>query len=222
MEVINVLLSSQFKKGFVTCRKCTPSYSSTPLLFRNHALEKVIESLSIPCSHSAHGCNEYFPYLGASMANHEKDCRYKPRPCFVKDCRFKAPNGALAVQHLTAEHRVKIRNFNYEVPLRVSIDVDEPLLVLKASDDGVDFVLLNAFDSSSDQNNFSVVCCSQSRPSKKMFSKLAARSAEGMELSLKAPVQQWQGFSCIPLFLIVPDNFYGQDGKLEVHIYAED
>ncbi|XP_074586939.1 E3 ubiquitin-protein ligase SINA-like 7 [Curcuma longa] len=213
----------QSEKGFVTCRECQkilkPSSSN-----RNHALETVMESLSIPCPHSAHGCNEYVPYLGDSMANHEKDCRYAPRPCFVKECAFEAPNGALQVQHLTEEHRFTIYNFSYGVPLRVFMGPAEPLLVLKASDDGVHFVLLNSFDKSSDHNNFSVVSCSQSRPSKKMFCKLAARSDEGMELSLDAPVEEWKGLFYPPVYLLVPGYFYGEDGKLdlEIHIYAEE
>ncbi|XP_074559167.1 E3 ubiquitin-protein ligase SINA-like 3 [Curcuma longa] len=218
----------QFEKGFVACHKCqkalTPSSSSTPVYIRNHSLEKVIESLSIPCSHSTHGCNEYLPYLGSSIANHEKDCSYAPRRCFVKECAFKAPNGAL-VQHLTAEHRIKIHNFSYDVPLRVSIGRHESLLVLRASNDGVDFVLLDYFgDSSKHYNNFSVVCCSQSRPSKKIFSKLVARSDKGGELSLKAPVEQWNGFFRTTVFLVVPPYFYDRDGKIdmEVYMYVED
>ncbi|XP_074586938.1 uncharacterized protein LOC141842847 [Curcuma longa] len=179
------------------------------------------EFLSIPCSHSTHGCNEYLPYLGSSIANHEKDCSYVPRRCFVKKCAFEAPNGAL-VQHLTAEHRSTIHNFSYEVPLRVSIDPYEPLLVLRESDDGVDFVLFEPFDNCSEHYNFSVVCCSQSRPSNKIFSKLAATSDEGMEISLKAPVEQWKGLFGVSL--VVPGCFYNRDGKidLDVYMYVED
>ncbi|XP_074559405.1 E3 ubiquitin-protein ligase SINA-like 10 [Curcuma longa] len=217
----------QNEQGFAACHKCqktlTPSSSSTPGYIRNHALEKVIESLSIPCSHSAHGCNEYLPYLGSSIANHEKDCSYAPRRrCFIKKCAFEAPNGAL-VQHLTAEHRIKIHYFSYEVPLRVSIDPDEPLLVLRASDDGVDFVLFNSVDKCSEYHNFSVVCCSQSRPSKKIFSKLALAD-EGIEIWLKIPVEQWDGLFCTTAFLVVPPYFYGPDGKidLKVSMHVED
>ncbi|XP_074560620.1 E3 ubiquitin-protein ligase SINA-like 7 [Curcuma longa] len=212
----------QFEKGFVTCRECQkilePSSSN-----RNHGLETVMESLSIPCPHSAHGCNEYVPYLRSSIANHEKDCHYAPRPCFVKVCPFEAPNGALQVEHLTEKHRFTIYNFSYDVPLRVFMRRAEPLLVLKASDDGVHFVLLNSFDKYSD-HNFSVVSCSQYRPSKEMFCKLTATSDEGMELSLDAPVKEWNGFFGTQVSLAVPGYFYGEDGKLdlEIHIYVED
>ncbi|KAG6526887.1 hypothetical protein ZIOFF_008974 [Zingiber officinale] len=103
----------QFEKGFiVTCPKCRRCSSSTPGFIRNYALEQVIESLSIRCSHSIH--ESY---------------------------------GAL-VQHLTTEHNFTIYNFSYDIPLRVSMSLAEPLLVLNASndDDGDIFVLLNMFD----------------------------------------------------------------------------
>ncbi|KAG6523070.1 hypothetical protein ZIOFF_012923 [Zingiber officinale] len=58
----------QFEKGFiVTCPKCRRSSSSTPGFIRNYALEQVIESLSIRCSHSIHECKEYVPYLEDSF-----------------------------------------------------------------------------------------------------------------------------------------------------------
>ncbi|XP_074586944.1 E3 ubiquitin-protein ligase SINA-like 10 [Curcuma longa] len=214
---------------FAVCHNCqntlTPSPSLTPGYIRNRSLEKVIESLFIPCSHSAHGCNQYLPYLGSSIANHEKECNYAPRPCLVKECSFQAPNGAM-VQHLTAEHRIKIYNISYEIPLQVSIDPEEPLLVLRASDDGVDFVLFEPFENCSDHCSFSVVCCSQSRPSRKIFSKLelVAMLDEGMEISVRAPVEQWDGLFWTTAYLVVPPYFYGPDGKidLKVSMHVED
>jgi E3 ubiquitin-protein ligase SIAH1 len=74
----------------------------SPLLYnRSHGVEKIIESIQVPCSNTKYGCSVKTSYY--ERAGHETKCQYAP--CFCPDtgCSFSASTGLLQ-EHFTTEH----------------------------------------------------------------------------------------------------------------------
>ncbi|KAI3995564.1 hypothetical protein MKX01_023309 [Papaver californicum] len=69
------------------------------------ALEKVAESLELPCRHQALGCHDIFPYY--SKLKHEQHCRYRPYNCPYagSECCVTGDIPIL-VGHLKDDHKV--------------------------------------------------------------------------------------------------------------------
>ena len=69
---------------------------------RCHGVEKIIESIQVPCSNTKYGCSVKTSYY--ERAGHETKCQYAP--CFCPDtgCSFSASTGLLQ-EHFTTEHQ---------------------------------------------------------------------------------------------------------------------
>ncbi|XP_076899726.1 putative E3 ubiquitin-protein ligase SINAT1 [Bidens hawaiensis] len=77
---------NQCPNGHTLCSKCKarvqnrcPTCRSELGNIRCLALEKVAESLEIPCRHQNLGCLDIFPYY--SKLKHEQKCRFRPYKC---------------------------------------------------------------------------------------------------------------------------------------------
>lgn len=73
------------------------------------ALEKVAESLELPCRFQDLGCHNIFPYYG--KLKHEKSCKYRPYSCPYAgaDCSVTGDIQFLAM-HLKDDHRVDMHD----------------------------------------------------------------------------------------------------------------
>ncbi len=73
------------------------------------ALEKVAESLELPCRHQVFGCHDIFPYY--SKLKHEKHCKYRPYNCPYAgaDCSVTG-DVPLLVMHLKKDHKVDMQD----------------------------------------------------------------------------------------------------------------
>ncbi|KAI3902095.1 hypothetical protein MKW92_003606 [Papaver armeniacum] len=69
------------------------------------ALEKVAESLELPCRHQALGCHDIFPYY--SKLKHEQHCRYRPYNCPYAGSECSVTGDiSILVGHLKDDHKV--------------------------------------------------------------------------------------------------------------------
>ncbi|RZC79211.1 hypothetical protein C5167_003418 [Papaver somniferum] len=69
------------------------------------ALEKVAESLELPCRHQALGCHDIFPYY--SKLQHEQHCRYRPYNCPYAGSECSVTGDIpILVGHLKDDHKV--------------------------------------------------------------------------------------------------------------------
>jgi len=73
------------------------------------ALEKVAESLELPCKFQSLGCLDIFPYY--SKLKHEQHCRFRPYSCPYagSECSVTGDIPAL-VSHLKDDHKVDMHD----------------------------------------------------------------------------------------------------------------
>ncbi|URD73244.1 E3 ubiquitin-protein ligase [Musa troglodytarum] len=88
------------------------------------ALEKVAESLELPCKYYSHGCPEVFPYY--SKSKHESQCNYRPYNCPYagSECSVVGDIPFL-VTHLRDDHKVDM----HTGCTRSIIDMSNPIPV---------------------------------------------------------------------------------------------
>ncbi|KAK4740791.1 hypothetical protein SAY87_024379 [Trapa incisa] len=96
------------------------------------ALEKVAESLELPCSFQDLGCHNIFPYYG--KLKHEKSCKYRPYTCPYagSDCSVTGDIQFL-VMHLKDDHRVDMHDgstFNHRYVKSNPLEVDNATWML--------------------------------------------------------------------------------------------
>ncbi|KAL6608228.1 hypothetical protein ACP70R_041291 [Stipagrostis hirtigluma subsp. patula] len=81
--------------------KCHVCGIATSGYRRCHAMERMVESVRVPCPNAAHGCTARPTYYG--QQGHRLMCPYMPCCCPGKDCGFVGSLGAL-LDHFTAVH----------------------------------------------------------------------------------------------------------------------
>ncbi|KAG8657765.1 E3 ubiquitin-protein ligase SINAT2 isoform X1 [Manihot esculenta] len=73
------------------------------------ALEKVAESLELPCKYQIVGCPDIFPYY--SKLKHEKNCKYRPYNCPYAGAECSVTGDIpLLVMHLKNDHKVDMHD----------------------------------------------------------------------------------------------------------------
>ncbi|OEL20643.1 hypothetical protein BAE44_0018337 [Dichanthelium oligosanthes] len=97
--------------GHVLCSPCRDKVAPAgrchvcrdPTGFRRcHAMEKMVDSVRVPCPHAAHGCADRPAYH--DRERHARECVHAPCRCPVGDaCGFAGSVSALA-EHLTSTH----------------------------------------------------------------------------------------------------------------------
>ncbi|CAN6326722.1 unnamed protein product [Urochloa humidicola] len=78
------------------CRIPLGSYN-----IRCHAMERLVESIRVPCPHAAHGCTTRVTYY--DRRSHGKACQHALRSCPSKGCGFVGSAGAL-LDHIAGAH----------------------------------------------------------------------------------------------------------------------
>ncbi|GAA0151778.1 ubiquitin-protein ligase [Lithospermum erythrorhizon] len=73
------------------------------------ALEKVAESLELPCRYQSLGCDDIFPYY--NKHKHEQHCRFRPYNCPYAGSECSAVGDiATLVEHLKGDHHVDMHD----------------------------------------------------------------------------------------------------------------
>ncbi|CAN6340660.1 unnamed protein product [Urochloa humidicola] len=75
--------------------------SSGSCFLPSHAMDRLVESVRVPCPHAAHGCAARLAYY--DRRSHGEACPYAPRVCPFNDCDFAGAMGAL-LDHLAGAH----------------------------------------------------------------------------------------------------------------------
>ncbi|KAI0499403.1 hypothetical protein KFK09_020306 [Dendrobium nobile] len=106
----------QCPNGHTLCSKCKATVQNRCPICRQElgnirclALEKVAESLELPCRYLTVGCSEIFPYY--SKLKHEQLCRYRPYNCPYagSECLVSGDIPTL-VAHLRDDHKVDMHD----------------------------------------------------------------------------------------------------------------
>ncbi|TVU45921.1 hypothetical protein EJB05_05431, partial [Eragrostis curvula] len=100
--------------GHVLCSICRARLSKCPLCSGTvfqlcFAMERVVESVVVPCSFAKDGCAKEISYL--NKKTHEKGCRYGPCFCPESGCGFIGPTPSL-LNHFTT-HKWPSTPFKY-------------------------------------------------------------------------------------------------------------
>lgn len=95
------------------CSVCSRAVSR-----RCHGMERVVESIVVPCSNAAHGCTAMMAY--GEKAEHEEVCPHAPCFCPEQGCGFAGTTEAL-LNHFAAEHEWPVTAFKYVEPFDVPV-----------------------------------------------------------------------------------------------------
>ncbi|KAI5009417.1 hypothetical protein ZWY2020_011554 [Hordeum vulgare] len=121
----------QCKVGHLVCSACRDKLRgskkkacgvcSRPVSRRCHGMERVVESMVVPCSNAAHGCTAMLmAYGGDKKTEHEEACPHAPCFCPEQGCGFAGTTGAL-LDHLAAKHEWPVTEFDYFEPVDVPV-----------------------------------------------------------------------------------------------------
>ncbi|TKW24201.1 hypothetical protein SEVIR_3G037200v4 [Setaria viridis] len=101
----------QCDEGHVVCSPCRDKLApkgrchvcgiATHNYHRCHAMERLVESICVPCPNAAHGCGARPAYYDQHV--HCQTCPHAPRRCPGKDCSFLGSTEAL-LDHFTGAH----------------------------------------------------------------------------------------------------------------------
>ncbi|CAI9779427.1 unnamed protein product [Fraxinus pennsylvanica] len=105
----------QCPNGHTLCTNCKRVHKRCPTCqfelgnIRCLALEKVAESLELPCRYQSLGCHDIFPYYG--KLKHEQHCRFRPYNCPYASCECSVTGDIPAlVAHLKEDHMVDMHD----------------------------------------------------------------------------------------------------------------
>lgn len=93
----------------VRVHNCCPTCRNELGNIRCLALEKVAESLDLPCRYQIYGCQDIFPYY--SKLKHEKICNYRPYSCPYAGAECSVTGDIqFLMMHLKNDHKVDMHD----------------------------------------------------------------------------------------------------------------
>ncbi|KAL0369394.1 UNVERIFIED_CONTAM: E3 ubiquitin-protein ligase SINAT2 [Sesamum angustifolium] len=105
----------QCPNGHTLCSKCQSKVRCCPICrhelgnIRCLALERVAESLELPCRYQILGCQDIFPYHG--RLRHEQNCRFRPYNCPYAGAECPVTGDIpFLVAHLKSDHKVDMHD----------------------------------------------------------------------------------------------------------------
>ncbi|KAL8529074.1 hypothetical protein ACS0TY_006514 [Phlomoides rotata] len=106
---------NQCPNGHTLCSKCQLKVRCCPICrqelgnIRCLALERVAESLQLPCKYQILGCQDIFPYNG--RLRHEQSCRFRPYRCPYAGAECPVSGSIpFLVAHLRRDHQVDMHD----------------------------------------------------------------------------------------------------------------
>ncbi|PHU29360.1 E3 ubiquitin-protein ligase SINAT2 [Capsicum chinense] len=122
----------QCPNGHALCEYCKSKVLVCPICchepgnIRCLALEKIAESLELPCRYQFYGCQDIFPYH--TRLQHEQNCRFRPYNCpyAESECAVTGDIHKL-VAHLKDHHKVDMHDgcvfkHRYDIPNPQEVD----------------------------------------------------------------------------------------------------
>ncbi|XP_065848660.1 E3 ubiquitin-protein ligase SINA-like 10 [Euphorbia lathyris] len=217
----------QCENGHIACTSCCKRIAHKcpscllPIGYnRCRAIEKVLESVKVPCQNLRYGCREMVNY--SKKFEHEKMCNHAPYSCPVSSCKFVGSCKQL-YQHFSSKHKgsaVPLR-FNATMPLFFTLN-DKTLLLQEEK--GVIFILNNR-EESPIGNVVSVNCIAPPSHKEGYFYEVTAKS-EGSNLRFQSFTKNIRKFDNNDIhpeeFLMVPRSLFGSYGQISLDLHIRD
>lgn len=178
-------------------------------------MEVGTESASALCQNKEYDCNGTLNCVDDVIP--EETCIFSPHACPLLDCNFTGSSEQLSL-HFSSKHWDCGRRFRYNIPLSVSLGVNEQFLVLQAEEDGVLFLLGKGIES---LGNTVIVTCIGPSSSQDRFLYDVVASRGVSSLRLKSLTECFPGrVEGIPPvdFLLIPFPFLGPSGQLDLEV----
>ncbi|XP_078153950.1 E3 ubiquitin-protein ligase SINA-like 10 [Carex rostrata] len=118
--------------GHVACPSCWSKVHhkchicNVPVVTRNIALEKVLESAHLPCTYANLGCREFVSYSQRQV--HADTCEFGPSLCPIPGCAHKASSGQWR-GHFLQDHRDRSIYYCYGHSCTVKIYEEDPYYI---------------------------------------------------------------------------------------------
>ncbi|KAJ6735089.1 E3 UBIQUITIN-PROTEIN LIGASE SINA-LIKE 4 [Salix purpurea] len=135
----------QCENGHTACSSCCsklankcPACSFPIGDNRCRVIEKVLESVRLPCKNMRYGCGETFTY--SKKLDHDKSCIYAPCSCPVQGCDYINSSKKLD-SHLRCRHVGEVIRFYYGGAFPLPLTAGQNFEVLQETDDGAIFIL---------------------------------------------------------------------------------
>ncbi|XP_027338262.1 E3 ubiquitin-protein ligase SINA-like 10 [Abrus precatorius] len=181
-------------------------------------IERVLESIHIPCLNVKYGCKETLSLTESN--NHDQKCIYVPCLCPYSDCHFTAPSKDLFL-HFINKHRDSIITFSYDDYFSVSLRRNDETVVLREEYDNKLFVLNNYVESLG--SVVSISCFGNSFQPGYDYSVGATYKGRSLILhSITNNIQSNTVNAPSSGFFVVPFNYFDSSGSLKLEIRIRD
>lgn len=214
----------QCRNGHLACSSCCvklgnkcPSCSSWIGNDRCRAVEKILESIKIPCQNMKYGCREMVFYC--KKHEHEDICIYGPCSCPLPDCDFIDCSGKLYL-HFSTKHSKSAKSFRYDVHFSIALDVQQTFVILQEEKEGTIFILNSWPEYFGIVIYVSCIAPSTSKPGFCYDIEARSRGSSVKLLSFTefVPAFVELGHCTLKRFLVVPRDFVGLDGRLKLEL----
>lgn len=210
----------QCENGHIACASCTATISICPSCTcpignnRCRALEKVLESVEVPCPNAKYGCNASLSHSQLRM--HEPLCVYTPCSCPLRACNFLGFSNDLYT-HFSRTHN-SAKPIDLYSPKPISLKRTQRFLYLREKTEGIIFVVnhhLRGVDSA-----VNVICIAPGSSSRRFHYELVAmRGENSVKLeSVAENIPNWNPVSPLKMFLLVPRENTGSCGQLRLEV----
>ncbi|KAL0549132.1 hypothetical protein IC582_013613 [Cucumis melo] len=110
---------------------------------RCRAIEKVLESIKLPCKNAIYRCKTA---MDLNLINDQETLRrYEPCSCPLDNCTFVGLAEQLYL-HFSRRHKNSAKHFSYNTRFTICLNNGDTYRILKAEDDGVLFFLSYTFE----------------------------------------------------------------------------
>lgn len=219
---LHVFWATQCENGHTACSSCCKKIAnkcpscSLPIGYnRCRAIEKVLESVKLPCQNLMYGCGEMVLY--SKKFDHDKTCTHAPCSCPLSGCNFIGPSRQL-YQHVTRKHKGSATRFQYGNTFPVFFTINDKSLLLQ-EEKGVLFVLSNKAEILG--NVITLSCIAPSSSDGEYFYELTAKM-EGSSLKFQSFTKNIQKVNDEDIhaeeFLVVPNVYFGSYGQISLDL----
>ena len=120
----------QCNNGHTACARChkklTKGLCPSCLLpiggNRCTAIEKIIDSLRVPCKYAEYGCEKMLQYSMRKRDGHEDMCKFLPYGCPVAGCNHEGPKSSLP-DHFSNRHNSELIYYDKSEDVKISFTI---------------------------------------------------------------------------------------------------
>ncbi|XP_038893917.1 E3 ubiquitin-protein ligase SINA-like 10 [Benincasa hispida] len=214
----------QCENGHISCSSCCtkiqnkcPSCNLAIGNIRCRAIEKVLESIKIPCRNAIYGCKMT---MSLNEIDHETSCTHEPCFCPLDDCTFVGSAEKLSL-HFSKKHKNTSKSFSYNARFTMCLNNGDSHRILQAENDSILFVLSYSFEIFG--NAVTVNRIGPLSSERKFCYEIKAKT-QGSVLCFQSIAKEIQGWSKVPPskgWLLIPNEYFGSSTQtiLEIRIW---